>query len=642
MLKLMDIKKSFKLGNNEIKILKGINLHIKRGEFVAIIGQSGSGKSTLMNIIGCLDTPSSGIYKVDDKDVSNLSLDELAMLRGKKFGFVFQRYNLISSFNALENVELPAIYIGISKENREKRAKELLSSLELSTKFQNHPNELSGGQQQRVSIARALMNGGEIILADEPTGALDSKSGLIVMDIIKNLHKLGHTIVLVTHDLNIANYANRIIEIKDGEILSDTIKDNSTYKLKTQKFQNKSKFNLIKDQFIESFKMSLNAIFSHKLRAFLTMLGIIIGISSVICVVALGKGSQERILSSIKSIGTNTISIYPGKNFGDLKSNKVKTLTINDSNFLSKQPYLDYATPNAITSGMLTYKNINSKAQIRGGGVHSLSINGIKIQDGRNFNKDDIGQSKSVVIIDQNTLDTFFKNQNPINKVILFNKIPFKIIGVASKDDSAFGSSDQLRIYAPYSAVINKITGDRHISSITAKIPDNINAQLAERNIIEILTKRHKKKDFFTRNSDTLKQTIESTMATMRLLIFSIAFISLVVGGIGVMNIMLVSVTERTKEIGIRMAIGAKQSNILEQFLIEAIILCFIGGILGLSLAYIFGFIFNKISSDFVMIFEIYPAIIALIASSMIGIIFGFIPAKNASKLNPIEALSKE
>lgn len=642
MIKIENLNKKFILGDNEIHILKDINLHIKKGEFVAIIGQSGSGKSTLMNIIGCLDTPSSGKYFVDGNEICNLTKDELANLRSKKFGFVFQRYNLIPTLNAAQNVALPAIYAGVDEESRNKRAIKLLKDLDLEHKTQNHPNKLSGGQQQRVSIARALMNGGEIILADEPTGALDSKSGEIVMDIIKNLHKKGHTIVLVTHDLNVANYANRVIEIKDGEILKDNTKSSEVFDLKKEEFKKKNAFLAFKDQFIESFKMSLNAIFSHKLRSLLTMLGIIIGIASVICVVALGEGSQEKILASIKAIGTNTINIYPGKNFGDVRSGAIKTLTIDDSNFLSKQSYLDYSTPNTSTTGMITRSNQNSKASLRGGGINSLEVNGIKIQDGRNFNENDIKDSNSVVIIDQNTKDTFFKNEDPIGKILLFNKKPLRIIGVTAKDDNAFGSSDQLRIYAPYSTVINKISGNRHIGSITVKIPDNVNAQMAERNIIEILTKRHGVKDFFTRNSDTLKQTVESTMATMRLLISSIALISLIVGGIGVMNIMLVSVTERTKEIGIRMAIGAKQSNILEQFLIEAILLCFIGGILGLAFAYSFGFVFNNLGMDFVMRFKPFPAIVALIASSAIGIVFGYIPARNASRLNPIDALSQE
>lgn len=636
MLKLENINKNFNLG--KVQVLNDINLEIKKGEFVAIIGQSGSGKSTLMNIIGCLDTQSSGKYYVDDKDISKFSSDEKASLRRKKFGFVFQRYNLISNLTALENVCLPGIYEGL--EDRKTKGLNLLDKLDIKEKAYSKPNQLSGGQQQRVSIARALINGGEVILADEPTGALDSKSGIMVMEILSNLHKNGHTIILVTHDKNVANYANRIIEIKDGKIINDETKKNEKFTIQNlDKNKNKSSFGY---KFLEALKMAISSIFSHKLRSFLTMLGIIIGIASVICVVALGEGSQEKILSSIRAIGTNTINIYPGKNFGDLRAGKVKSLSVDDSRILGMQNYLDYSTPNTSTSGVITYKNLSLNANLRGGGVNSLAVNGIEIQTGRSFELSDIANSNSVVIIDQNTKNSFFKDEDPLGKNIFFNQKPLKIIGIAKEDENAFGGSDNLRLYAPFSTVINKITGDRHIHSITVKVKDDINAQLAEEAIVSILTQKHGKKDFFTRNSDTIKKTVESTMATMRLLISSIALISLIVGGIGVMNIMLVSVSERTKEIGIRMAIGAKESDILIQFLIEAIILCIIGGIIGLLTAYSFGYLFNSISGNFYMKFSTMPAIIALMSSCLVGTIFGYLPAKNASKLNPIDALLQE
>ena len=636
MLKLENINKNFNLG--KVQVLNDINLEIKKGEFVAIIGQSGSGKSTLMNIIGCLDTQSSGKYYVDDKDISKFSSDEKASLRRKKFGFVFQRYNLISNLTALENVCLPGIYEGL--EDRKTKGLNLLDKLDIKEKAYSKPNQLSGGQQQRVSIARALINGGEVILADEPTGALDSKSGIMVMEILSNLHKNGHTIILVTHDKNVANYANRIIEIKDGKIINDETKKNEKFITQNlDKNKNKSSFGY---KFLEALKMAISSIFSHKLRSFLTMLGIIIGIASVICVVALGEGSQEKILSSIRAIGTNTINIYPGKNFGDLRAGKVKSLSVDDSRILGMQNYLDYSTPNTSTSGVITYKNLSLNANLRGGGVNSLAVNGIEIQTGRSFEVSDIANSSSVVIIDQNTKNSFFKDGDPLGKNIFFNQKPLKIIGIVKEDENAFGGSDNLRLYAPFSTVINKITGDRHIHSITVKVKDDTNAQLAEEAIVSILTQKHGKKDFFTRNSDTIKKTVESTMATMRLLISSIALISLIVGGIGVMNIMLVSVSERTKEIGIRMAIGAKESDILIQFLIEAIILCIIGGIIGLLTAYSFGYLFNSISGNFYMKFSTMPAIIALMSSCLVGTIFGYLPAKNASKLNPIDALLQE
>ncbi|EAU00138.1 MULTISPECIES: MacB family efflux pump subunit [Campylobacter] len=642
MIELKNIVKKFKVGDSDIEILHSINLSIKKGEFIAIIGQSGSGKSTLMNILGCLDSPSSGQYLLDGADISNFDSDALAKLRRNKFGFIFQRYNLLATMNALQNVALPSVYAGVDKKNREQRAHEILASLELDDKAQSLPNKLSGGQQQRVSIARALINGGEIILADEPTGALDSKSGLKVMEILVNLHKLGHTIIIVTHDPKIAEYANRVIEIKDGNIISDTTKKDEIFTAKKHDAPQKSAFVYYKDQLIESFKMSISAMLSHKLRSLLTMLGIIIGIAAVISVVALGKGSQEQILAGIRKIGTNTIDIMPGKGFGDMRSGRVKTLVISDAQMLEKQPFLESVTPNTSTSGTLTYENISLSASLRGGGSGSFDVNGLKLASGRLYDDDEVASSASVAVIDHTTKISVFPNIDPIGKIILFNKKPLRVIGVLQKDDFTFGDASTLKIYAPYTTVINKITGDKYISSITVRVKESVNAQVAEKSLTELLTIKHGKQDFFTRNSDSIKQTIEETISTMRLLISSIALISLIVGGIGVMNIMLVSVTERTKEIGIKMAIGARQSNILQQFLIEAVLLCLIGGAIGIAFSYVIGYVFNNFLEGFSMIFSNASIVVALVTSMAIGIIFGYMPAKNASKLNPIDALSRE
>lgn len=643
-IEISNLNKKFGEGNNEVHILKDINLSIKSGDFIAIIGASGSGKSTLMNILGCLDTASNGSYKIDGEEASNMDSDGLAALRRKKFGFIFQRYNLLSTLTAIENVALPAVYSGVPQSEREDRAKKILSDLGLEDKIKNKPHELSGGQQQRVSIGRALMNGGEIILADEPTGALDSHSGEMVMGIIKELHEKGHTIILVTHDKNIANYANRIIEIKDGEIISDTSKSSHYSFVKKETIKEKNSFSFFKDQLIESFKMALNAISAHKLRSFLTMLGIIIGIASVVSIVALGNGSQQKILSDISSMGTNTIDIYPGEGFGDMRSGKVKTLTANDSQVLNRQSYVDSSTPNSSTSGALTYKNIAVNAQVKGVGYEFFDVKGIEIAKGNKFYQKDIKNNSQVAVIDKNTQNKLFPNgEDPIGKILFINKKPLKIIGVSQEKKSAFGNDDNLNIWSPYTTVMNRISGSKNIDSITVKIKDNVSMQAAEKSIIDLLTVKHGgKKDFFTMNTDSIKQTVESTTNTMTLLISSIAVIALIVGGIGVMNIMLVSVTERTKEIGVRMAIGAREYNILQQFLIEAILICLIGGAAGIALSYGISVLFNNIVTNFAMTFSTMSIIMAVVCSTMIGIIFGFMPARNASKLNPITALSRE
>lgn len=644
-IKITQLSKCFGLGENMIYALKEVNLRIEKGDFVAIMGQSGSGKSTLMNILGCLDTPTSGSYLINGVEAGQMDSDQLAALRSKTFGFIFQRYNLLSSLSAVENVALPAIYRGVDTATRRARAKELLTNLELDTKFVNKPNELSGGQQQRVSIARALMNGGEIILADEPTGALDSKSGEMVMDIIGELHKNGHTIILVTHDPNIAAHACRTIEIKDGEIINDTRREDVIQGLQTAMPEmKKSAFTYFKDMLVESFKMSVQAIMAHKMRSLLTMLGIIIGIASVVSVVALGRGSQEKIMENISAMGTNTIDIYPGTDFGDMRSGRIKTLTVEDSHLLARQHYLDSSTPNVASNGTLVFGNESLTAQLSGVGEQYFDVKGVKLVSGRLVDAADVSANNSVVVIDLNTLEKLFKGQDPLGQILIFNKKPLEVIGVAEKPSFGPGG-ENLTLWSPYTTVMNKITGGSNISSITVKVSDNVQSQVAEDNLVRLLRVKHGQKDFFTVNTDSIKQTIESTTATMTLLISGIAFISLVVGGIGVMNIMLVSVTERTKEIGLRMAIGAKKINILQQFLIEAILLCFIGGFIGIVFSIFIGVAFNAVfgaTGQIAMSFSGRSILMAIVFSTATGIIFGFMPARSAAELNPIEALARE
>ena len=638
-----NINRYFGSGENRVHVLKNISLSIEKGDFVAIIGQSGSGKSTLMNILGCLDTASSGSYRVEGTETSAMSADELAGLRRKRFGFIFQRYNLLSAINARDNVALPAVYAGIEHDERVARANQLLDDFGLAGKEDNKPNELSGGQQQRVSIARALMNGGEIILADEPTGALDTESGANVMQIIHDLHAQGHTVILVTHDPGIAANANRVIEIRDGEIIADSSKSTEIGPSKVKSIQEQVSWSFYKDQFMESFRMSVQAILAHKMRSLLTMLGIIIGIASVVSVVALGRGSQEKILADINSMGTNTISIYPGKGFGDRRSGRIKTLTVDDANVIGRQSYVESATPLTSSNGTLTYRNTDLSAQLYGAGAQYFDVRGIKLKAGRFYDRADVAESAQVVVIDDNTQKQLFPaGTDPLGKTILFNKRPLNVIGITETDTSGFGSSDQLQMWAPYTTVMQQITGERYISSITVKVKDNVSSQVAEKSLKDLLISRHGTEDFFMRNTDSIKQTVESATSTMTLLISCIALISLVVGGIGVMNIMLVSVTERTKEIGVRMAIGARQSNILQQFLIEAVLICLIGGLVGVLLSYLISVVFNMLVTSFAMSFSVASIIAAVACSTIIGVVFGFMPAKRASQLNPIDALAHD
>lgn len=651
LLEVKNLVREFPAGESTVQILKGVNLEIYPGELVAIVGQSGSGKSTLMNILGCLDKPTTGSYKVKGRETRELEADELAQLRREYFGFIFQRYHLLGDLNAAGNVEVPAIYAGEDSSERRERAVKILTDLGLGEKTQNRPSQLSGGQQQRVSIARALMNGGDVILADEPTGALDKNSGIEVMRILRELNAKGHTIILVTHDHNVAKNATRIIEISDGNIISDQpnvpeVEEHLEKQPLIRSEQKKiSSWRSAVDRLGEAFRMALLAMNAHRMRTFLTMLGIIIGIASVVSVVALGNGSQKQILENISSLGTNTITVFQGRGFGDnSRSSQSKTLIPADADALAEQPYVDGVSPSVNSSVTGRYKEIEASTTVNGVSEDFFYVRGMTFQSGQPFDRSSVMQQAQDVVIDTNTKNTFFKDgTNPVGQVILLGSVPSRIIGVIDAQKGMMGNNDSLNVYLPYSTVMSRMLGQSNVRSIIVRIKDEYPSAAAENAILNLLVQRHGAQDVFTQNADSIRETIQQTTATMTLLISAIAVISLVVGGIGVMNIMLVSVTERTQEIGVRMAVGARQSDILQQFLIEAVLVCILGGILGVLLSLGIGQLITHFAGGtFQMAYSTTSIVAAFICSSLIGIVFGFIPARNAARLNPVDALSRE
>ncbi|MGL6082861.1 MAG: MacB family efflux pump subunit [Gammaproteobacteria bacterium] len=651
LLEVKNLVREFPAGESTVQILKGVNLEIYPGELVAIVGQSGSGKSTLMNILGCLDKPTTGSYKVKGRETRELEADELAQLRREYFGFIFQRYHLLGDLNAAGNVEVPAIYAGADSSERHARAVKILTDLGLGEKTQNRPSQLSGGQQQRVSIARALMNGGDVILADEPTGALDKNSGIEVMRILRELNAKGHTIILVTHDHNVAKNATRIIEISDGNIISDQpnvpeVEEHLEKQLLIRSEQKKiSSWRSTVDRLGEAFRMALLAMNAHRMRTFLTMLGIIIGIASVVSVVALGNGSQKQILENISSLGTNTITVFQGRGFGDnSRSSQSKTLIPADADALAEQPYVDGVSPSVNSSVTGRYKEIEASTTVNGVSEDFFYVRGMTFQSGQPFDRSSVMQQAQDVVIDTNTKNTFFKDgTNPVGQVILLGSVPSRIIGVIDAQKGMMGNNDSLNVYLPYSTVMSRMLGQSNVRSIIVRIKDEYPSVAAENAILNLLVQRHGAQDVFTQNADSIRETIQQTTATMTLLISAIAVISLVVGGIGVMNIMLVSVTERTQEIGVRMAVGARQSDILQQFLIEAVLVCILGGILGVLLSLGIGQLITHFAGGtFQMAYSTTSIVAAFVCSSLIGIVFGFIPARNAARLNPVDALSRE
>ncbi|MBY4802483.1 MacB family efflux pump subunit [Burkholderia cepacia] len=682
LLKLSAVTRRFPAGDKDVVVLNNVNLSIHAGEIVAIVGASGSGKSTLMNILGCLDHPSEGTYTVGGRDTHMLDSDELAQLRREHFGFVFQRYHLLPHVDAAANLEMPAIYAGTPRAERHARARELLARLGLADRAHHRPGQLSGGQQQRVSIARALMNGGQVILADEPTGALDTKSGQDVIRILHELNALGHTIVIVTHDKAVARHARRIIEISDGAIVADRPNRHHAKALaeaaagadaaevseaetgapsardrhdtppppaavapdpQADAAPRARRFAAGSGRFAEACRMAWIALVSHRLRTLLTMLGIIIGITSVVSIVAIGEGAKRYMLDEIGSIGTNTINIYPGTDWGDSRADAIQTLVPADVAALAEQPYVDSATPETSRTLLLRYRNVDVNALVSGVGDRFFQARGMRFALGVAFDEDAVRRQVQVAVIDQNTRRKLFgATRNPIGEVILVDNVPCVVIGVTADKKSAFGSMKSLNVWVPYTTASGRLFGQRYLDSITVRVRDGQPSAAAEKSLETLMKQRHGRKDFFTYNMDSVVKTVEKTGQSLTLLLSLIAVISLVVGGIGVMNIMLVSVTERTREIGIRMAVGARQSDILQQFLVEAVLVCLLGGTIGIALSFGLGALFSMFVAQWKMVFSAGAIVTAFVCSTLTGVIFGFMPARNASRLDPIDALARD
>lgn len=657
LIQIKNLVHEFSAGDTTVRVLHGLDLTLYQGEMVAIIGQSGSGKSTLMNILGCLDKATGGSYTIFGKSVDEMRGEELAELRREHFGFIFQRYHLLGDINALDNVTVPAVYAGMNATKRRKRATKLLTQLGLGDKITNRPSQLSGGQQQRVSIARALMNGGDIILADEPTGALDSVSGEQVMNILHRLKDNGHTIIMVTHDANLASQAERVIELKDGHIIIDYYNDNAKNQkplnndaniqnTATNKSIPTSKNTLlgVMDRLKEAFKMSMYAMMAHKMRTLLTMLGIIIGIASVVSIVGLGQGSQAKILADINALGTNTITVIDGYPFGDPRRRFGQdNLTVADAKAVADQPYALSVSPMVNKSVNIRHQSQDATGTVTGVGKDYLSVTGEKLFMGQMFDETSIATSAQDAIIDQSAYEIYFNSKgNPIGQTLLIGNVPARIVGVLSENPSPFARmNNSPTVYLPYTTVMYRMLGKNTLDRFVVLIDDDTPSAIAETAISKLIQSRHGTDDFNIMNTDSIKETVQSTTAAMTMLISSIAIISLIVGGIGVMNIMLVSVTERTSEIGVRMAVGARESDILGQFLIEAVLVCVLGGVLGILLAFGVGGLINKFGGDSVgVIYSPLSVVVAFVCSTLIGIVFGFLPARNASKLNPVDALT--
>ncbi|HFP5179743.1 TPA: MacB family efflux pump subunit [Escherichia coli] len=643
LIELKGVSRTYGNGDQTRTVLKNVDLTIVAGEMVAIIGASGSGKSTLMNIMGCLDVPNRGDYYIDGQNAACLSPDELARVRREHIGFIFQRYHLIPDLSALGNVEIPAIYANSERDSRRQRATALLGRLGLEGREHHKPCELSGGQQQRVSIARALINGGKIILADEPTGALDSQSGQEVLAILNELNRRGHTVVMVTHDMKVARHAKRIIELCDGEIIADSggcVSATETLP-KTNRIR-QSYWKTLLARTRESMQMALKAMKTHRLRTTLTMIGIVFGIASVVTVVALGEGARQETLEEIKSLGTNVVSIYPGQDLFDDSIESIRTLVPADANALAKQGFIDSVSPEVSASDNIRFLGKSAIASINGVGREHFRVKGIELLQGTTFRDD--RNALQEVIIDENTRKAIFDNTGlqALGQIVFLGSVPARVVGIA-KSNNRSDASNRITVWMPYSTVMYRIVGKPVLTGISVRLKDNVDNEAAISAISQLLTRRHGIKDFQLYNFEQIRKSIEHTSMTFSILILMVACISLMIGSIGVMNIMLISVTERTHEIGVRMAVGARRSDIMQQFIIEAVLVCLIGGALGIALSYITGALFNALADGiFAAIYSWQAAVAAFFCSTLIGIIFGYLPARKAARMDPVISLASE
>ena len=707
-IEVVDLTKTYVLGEVEVHALRGVSLKIERGEFVAVMGASGSGKSTLMNMLGCLDLPTSGHYFLEGEDVSQLDESELATIRGRRIGFVFQNFNLLSRTSALENVELPLFYSAWTPDG-EHRAGDLLNLVGLSGRDQSHPNQLSGGQQQRVAIARALVNRPSILLADEPTGNLDSTNSAEIMDVLTNLNReQGITVIVVTHDPDVATYADRTVTFRDGVVISDTRKDGAGEHrvaanpagAATASEPATSLADLAWTFASMAVVAAARAIKRNKLRAALTMLGIFIGVAAVITMVAVGDGARSSVEAQINSLGTNLLVVLPGATTANgvragLGSNS--TLTVADAQAIAHSggavalvTYMDRQVAQVVSG------NRNWSTNIQGTTSNYFAIRDWPASIGRIFTDSEEKAGAAVCLLGQTVVNNLFgEGQNPVGATIRVKNFPMKIIGVLSvKGQSSYGQDQDDVVIVPFNTAERKVLGvsgppaaaapaavaTANASNPYASVPTTnsvyststestspfggapkitgvvntvyIKASSSEQvdnavtQITQTLHDRHhiqpkQDNDFTVRNLSEIAAASESATRVMTLLLAAVASISLLVGGIGIMNIMLVSVTERTREIGIRMAIGARRIHIMLQFLVEAMMLSVMGGFAGIVL--------GILVSELISVLAGWPTLVSPVAvaggfifSAAVGVFFGYYPARKASMLHPIEALRYE
>ena len=646
------------MGDTDVCALRGVNLTIARGEFVAIMGPSGSGKSTLMHILGLLDRPDGGSFRLMGTEISRLDDDELAVLRSRSVGFVFQQFHLLSRTEARENVAMPQLYS--AGEMDLARADSLLAETGLAERVHHKPNELSGGQQQRVAIARALVNDPELIFADEPTGNLDSASAKEIMEILAGLHRRGKTVILVTHEPELAEYAGRVITLRDGVIQTDVRRDTAFQVGRAEEdaaaaaaAERLTRRIPLRSHLRRGFgltRQAMRTLRANKVRTGLSMLGILIGVAAVIAMLALGTGAKESIQQSLAGLGSNALMLMPGAPgmHGVMaQAGSVSRITIEDAAALRRDiPSIARIAPMVRGRAQVVYSGKNWNTEVTGTTPDYAPMRTLVPQVGRFVMADDLVQRTRVAIIGVTPMRELFGDKNPIGSFIRINRISFQVVGVLpEKGTDRFRDQDDI-IIIPLTTAMYRLLGRQYLESVNIEIATEDQMADAQVDILKLMKRRHRlaesdEDSYNIRNLAEIQQALTATSRTMSMLLASIAVISLLVGGIGIMNIMLVSVTERTREIGLRKAVGARRRDIMTQFLTEALVISLLGGVIGILLGGGAALGMSQLAGWAVKV-STQSVALATIFSGLIGVVFGLWPARKAALLNPIEALRYE
>ncbi|MDE0054713.1 MAG: ATP-binding cassette domain-containing protein [Gammaproteobacteria bacterium] len=639
------------------RALSDVTLRIDPGEFVAVMGPSGSGKSTLMNILGCLDRPTQGVYRFQGRDVGQLSADERAALRRESFGFVFQSYNLLGSATARENVEMPAAYAHLGRALRAERAEGLLRAFALGNRLGHRPRALSGGEQQRVAIARALMNGGRVILADEPTGALDSKNGEDVLAVLADLSARGHTVIVITHDPEVAAWSERRIELLDGRVVADRRTEGVTRPARgdTVVGPNPSprsepsgrRTGIDFQRAAESLRGTLaslraNLLRGSRLRTALTVLSVTVGVWSVVAMLSVVQGGYRESVETVSRIGADRIFVRSGVAYGDRKSTPVR-LTLADAEAIRREvDNVRAVLPHV--SGQLTLRQGDRSVEttVQAAVPEMLVTDRLRLARGVFFSERDSADHEPVVVIGAGISDELFPVSAAVGRHVLVGGAPFVVKGVLARyrrSGSVVEDYRDKQVLVPLGTAQALLFGRESLDSITVSAEDPKRVGETARAVDNLLARRHGHRGF-SLSSDIPSMIGFSTVERlMSALMGAVGAISLFVGGMGVTSVMLVSVAERTREIGIRMATGARRQDILRQFLLEAVAVTVAGGVLGTMLGFASRVVFDAFEVPAAL--SVWFVFAALACAVGTGLAAGIVPARRAAALDPVAALSR-